>query len=266
MAKFVQPRVFLVGATGFQYQGLDEYLSASANRGFKDYLNAASEAGIVPGAQLCSMAAKVCYASLTLGHNDNVSRIRDIEANLKQVLSSGHGSVLEHFNLTFVAHNVSRVFTHELVRHRVGAAYSQTSGRYVRADSIGFVLPPDLEPVNEEVAEFLLHTEQVYNDLCRKLNVNAIADKDEQKRVTSALRRILPNGQSNDIVFTYNIRTLRHTIQARTSRHAEWEIRKVFEAVYKAVKHYTPLLVSDAKEEMVRDALEITGMRIQPYD
>lgn len=265
MAEFVTPEVYLVGAT-LPTAELQEYLLASDNADFAWQLEAAKKAGVDPGLMLCSFAGKVCYASLSLGKNDNISRVRDIESNIRNIIATGHGSVLEHCNLTFIARNVSRVFTHELVRHRVGAAYSQTSGRYVRTDSIGFVLPPELEPVRDEVARHLRDTERVYRELCDRLDVAAMKDKDEQKRVTSALRRILPNGQSNEIVFTYNLRTLRHVIQLRTSRSAEWEIRRVFEQVYLAVKERMPLLVEDAREELVGGSLEIAGMRTQPYE
>jgi len=50
----------------------------------------------------------------------------------ENLLRSAHGSVLEHAGYSFALRNVSRVFTHELVRHRAGSAFSQESLRYVR--------------------------------------------------------------------------------------------------------------------------------------
>ena len=38
-------------------------------------------------------------------------------------------------------HNVSRVATHELVRHRAGVAVSQESLRFVRLDDLPFWFP-----------------------------------------------------------------------------------------------------------------------------
>jgi thymidylate synthase (FAD) len=63
---------------------------------------------------------------------------------LGNLLASLHGSVLEHASDTFAFHNVSRVFTHELVRHRAGSAFSQESLRYVRLAEIGFRVPEAL--------------------------------------------------------------------------------------------------------------------------
>ena len=42
---------------------------------------------------------------------------------------------------SFVLHNVSRVVTHELVRHRPGTAVSQESLRFVRLTDIPFWFP-----------------------------------------------------------------------------------------------------------------------------
>jgi thymidylate synthase (FAD) len=75
----------------------------------------------------------MCYRSWEPGLNPNVSRVRTDSAQyLGNVVRSQHGSVLEHANFTFVLHNVSRVLTHELIRHRAGSAFSQESLRYVR--------------------------------------------------------------------------------------------------------------------------------------
>jgi thymidylate synthase (FAD) len=54
----------------------------------------------------------------------------------------GHGSVFEHASIVFQVAGVSRSLTHELIRHRVGTAYSQESQRYVDAKDIRFVVPP----------------------------------------------------------------------------------------------------------------------------
>ncbi len=55
---------------------------------------------------------------------------------------------------------VLRVFTHELVRHRAGSAFSQESLRYVRLTDIGFRVPPALEPVREQVLSIVEQLEE----------------------------------------------------------------------------------------------------------
>jgi thymidylate synthase (FAD) len=159
------------------------------------------------------------------------------------------------------------VYTHELVRHRTGTAFSQTSGRYVRGDSVDIVFDPILEPVREEALELQKLIEERYAVMVAKMGLYAPGlDFAFKKKATSALRRFLPNGQSNEIGFSVNLRSLRHLIMLRTGRHAEWEIRDVFGQVYRLVKAKYPTIFADADEAEVDGLLEVTGMRMQPYE
>ena len=56
---------------------------------------------------------------------------KQLNAVLKEVLKMGHTSVIEHTSFTFAISDVSRVLTHQLVRHRI-ASYAQQSERYNR--------------------------------------------------------------------------------------------------------------------------------------
>jgi len=266
MSKLVTPKVYFVGHTEVNIEEIRRYLTDSKNEDFLISIAAAKKEDISNAEILCSMFAKMCYKSLTLGQNKNVSRIRDIKDNLLGCFKTGHGSIFEHINFNFIAADCSRVFTHELIRHRPGMAYSQNSGRYIRVDEIDLVFDPILEPVKEDIKEILEYLENKYKALEDKLDINNIKDFDTKKKITSALRRIAPNGQTNEIAFTANLRSLRHLIMVRTSRHAEWEIRNVFEQVYFIMKEKYPLMFADAKEEIVEGIIEVSGMKMQPYE
>ena len=286
MGKLVQPETYFVGATGINFAGLTEYLLASGNDDFLDSITAAREAGLSEGEILVSFYAKLCYASLSVGHNKNISRVRDIPDNLRACWDQGHGSVWEHCQINFVVRNCSRVFTHELIRHRAGArmegggddtdvvlrafeheaAFSQTSGRYVRGDEVDIVFDPILEPVQDDIVRLQSMIESHYAAMVRTLGLDKMTDFAKKKKLTSALRRMLPNGQSNEIGFSCNLRAIRHTVQLRTSRHAEWEIRLVFGQVYRLLKDKYPLLFHGAREEEVDGLLEVSGMKMQPYE
>ena len=259
MGQLVQPKTYWIGCTGILEAGFEEYLRDSGN---EEFLETRRESGLSDGEVLTSFYAKLCYKSLTVGQNANVSKIRNIKDNLIGVVNSGHGSVFEHVVLNFVVRNCSRVFTHELVRHRVGTAFSQTSGRYVRGDSIDIVFDPILEPVREYVEELQAQIEESYNEMVEVMELDTMSDFDEKKKITSALRRLLPNGQSNEIGFSVNLRALRHTIQMRTSRHAEWEIRLVFGQIYDLVREKYPLLFHGMSAEIVRGLIEVTGDKL----
>ena len=168
------------------------------------------------------------------------------------------GSVFEHCFLNFTTNNCSRIYTHELVRHRAGTAFSQTSGRYVRTDTLYFVHDPILDPVLDDIKEALQFVEYKYTLIEEKLGINDIKDFGQKKKLTSAMRRILPNGQANEIGFSVNLRALRHTITMRTSEHAEWEIRVIFNQIFDLISKNYPAILHDAKTEIKDGLREIT--------
>lgn len=244
--KYVEPKTYLVGSTEVNLTGLIDYLNESGNELFLNTFREAQEEGISTGEILCSFYAKLCYKSLTLGRNTNVTKIRDVESNLMGCFNSGHGSVFEHCLLNFITMDCSRVFTHELVRHRVGSAYSQTSGRYVAIDDIDFIVDPLLiEDVDcdRAIQDHLIATEKLASFLRSKLIDDEKDGFDKKKKVTSAIRRIAPNGQSNEIGWSMNIRSIRHTLKLRVSPHSEWEINRVFSDVYDIIKSKYPLIL-----------------------
>lgn len=265
---FVEPKVYHVGYTCIDLDGMCDYLRDTGNQSFIADMHEAKKAGLSDGEILTSFMAKICYASLSEGHNLNLTGTRSIEGNLRGTLAQGHGSVFEHAVLNFVATNVSRVFTHELVRHRAGTAFSQTSGRYVRTEQLKMVNDPILAEygilADDEEEELRCDIETVMANMSRRIDA-LNADMATKKKLTSAARRWAPNGQANEIGFSVNLRALRHTIMMRTSRHAEWEIRNVFAQVYRIVKEKYPLLLSDAREEEVDGLVEVSGMKMQPY-
>jgi len=266
MGRIVQPKVYFVGYTEMNDSEVLRYLKDSGNDDFWQSVIEARNAKLTNAEILCSIFAKLCYKSLTLGKNSNVSRIRDISDNIKGCFDVGHGSIFEHVGFNFIIADCSRVFTHELVRHRAGTAFSQNSGRYVRLDEIDIVVDPILEPVIDDIKDIQKYLEQKYAEMAEKLNFNNLQNFKIKKKLTSALRRIAPNGQANEIGFSVNLRSLRHTIMLRTNRDAEWEIRYIFQEIYKLLKNSYPLIFHGAVEQVVDGIIEVSGMRMQPYE
>lgn len=300
MGKLVSPRVFLIGYPAVDRDALAAYLDYTGQADFLETFDAAVAAGISPGEALCSFYAKLCYKSLVRGKNANVTRVRDVRANLENAYDSGHGSVFEHANLNFVVTNCSRIYTHEQVRHRVGVAYSQTSGRYCRLDSIDLVWDPILDGCEGLVSEAVERIETtVYLLECRtglrrppedhpdagahdclsdsvpgfpperahlKWVPSDTLDFDRKKRLTSAIRRIAPNGQSNEMGMSLNIRAIRQTIQVRTAAAAEREIREIFSQVYYLIKNRFPTIFHGARTRPFDGLPVVYGMKTQPYE
>ena len=73
----------------------------------------------------------------------------------------------------------------------------------------------------------------------------------DKKKMTSALRRISPNGIAHEIGWGANIRQLRHMIKLRTHESSEWEIRYVFNEVADILCNKFPLMMYGLKKEMV---------------
>lgn len=210
--------------------------------------------------KLSELAGRRCYKSFKPGLNPNVSKVRtDSESYLKNVLKSKHGSVLEHSNITFAFENISRVVTHELVRHRAGASYSQESLRYVRLTELNMYFPNIFSQFGTEKEErakklfmdTIVHLENVQKEFMNIFGEEMDKNFDIKKKLTSSFRRLAPIGLATGIVATFNIRADRHVIAMRTSRHAEEEIRMVANQMMDICERECPVLVSDFEREMV---------------
>ncbi len=240
------PSVFLIARPSIDVTAMRAYLEDVGGESWLD-MRLAEPDEPNQGELLAEFAGRICYRSWEPGLNANVTRIRtDREAYFANVLQSFHGSVLEHANYSFAFRQVSRVFTHELVRHRAGSAFSQESLRYVRLTEIGFRVPPSLEPVRDQVISLVEQLEEFQRSAAESLGL----DDDGvpfavKKEITSALRRLAPIGLSTDILWTANVRTLRHVIEMRTAPGAEEELRSVFDQVAVAMLAEAPLLFQD---------------------
>jgi thymidylate synthase (FAD) len=246
----VKPQVFLVARTQPLRPGMEDYLSAVAGA---DWLDQGDGRRDDPQ-DLAEFAGRLCYRSWIPGLNRNVSKVRTDQADyLRNILASHHGSVLEHVTYSFVFHNVSRVLTHELVRHRAGTAISQESMRYVRLTDIPFWFPgwaqEDLEFMRV-AQDTLARLEWFQNWMASHFGLDDEGVPfSEKKAKTSFMRRFAPEGVATGIMWTANIRTLRHVIEARTAPGAEEEIRLVFGKVAELMKNECPALFSDFTEQ-----------------
>jgi thymidylate synthase (FAD) len=240
-----EPQVELICRPSVDLDALERYLKTV---GGDSWLAMRKEQGELNNGQLLVEAAgRACYRSWTEGLNPNVTRIRKEQAEyFINILRSGHGSVLEHANYTFVLWDVSRVMTHELVRHRAGSAFSQESLRFVRLNDIGFRIPESLEPMRERIVHIVETLEEFQIAAAEEFGLDEEGIPFHQKKeITSAMRRLAPEGLSTMIIWTANVRTLRHTIAARTDPGAEEELRLVFNKIGTIMKQEAPLLFGD---------------------
>jgi thymidylate synthase (FAD) len=237
----VEPKVFLIGETVLNNPGLDAML--------RHY--GASHWGTDAGSDsevLIEIMGRLCYRSFSEELNPNLTKVRDgNQPYLANILKSGHGSVLEHATLNFVFCDVSRVFTHELVRHRAGTAMSQESLRFVRLEDLKAWFPAcitESESAMTVAAHVFQTCELAQKQLAELFEIDTLKFS-EKKKLTSAMRRMAPMGLATNIGWSANIRAVRHVLEMRTHPSAEIEIRKVFSEVGKLCKLRYPNLFQD---------------------
>ncbi len=248
--KKVEPEVYFVSQSKLNNHNFEDYLNDIGNP------NWAPDHTVSDGENLVEAAGRMCYRSWQPYDpdkpdctNPNVTKVREgNEEYLGNILDVGHGSILEHVNMTFICRNISRVFTHELVRHRAGCAYSQESLRYVRLTDLSFWFPPEVEE-NRQAKELFEDTvrylEQVQTKLAAIYDIDNMKNFNKKKQLTSMFRRLAPIGLSTSILFTANIRAMRHMISMRTAPSAEVEMRVVFNKIAEVCKRQYPNFFQD---------------------
>ncbi len=165
---------------------------------------------------------------------------KKVEKLIKVLKQLGHESVFEHASFTFAIEGISRVCTHQLVRHRL-ASYTQQSQRYVSLKNPKFIVPESI--VNSEYMEKVEELLDKASTLYRKMVENGIRKEDA--------RFVLPQGIETKIIVTMNARELRHFFKLRCAKDAQWEIRKLAIEMLKNVYEVAPLLFEDLYQEFV---------------
>lgn len=183
---------------------------------------------ITPNAdKLIERAGRVCYRSSPGGVGT--------ASFIQKLIKRGHLSVLEHASATFAISRVSRVFSHQNVRHRL-ASYSQESMRYVDVGDNMFIVPKTIENNKEALSAWLKLTPLIKNAYKHFLDLG-IPKEDA--------RFILPIATSTKLVTTMNFRSWRHFIEVRNTKEAQWEIRGVAEQILKILHKEYPCAFLD---------------------
>jgi thymidylate synthase (FAD) len=239
-----KPHTNVSGLAGF-LEGFDPEL------GFPAYVE--DSTGLPDSSQLAKTAGQLCYASFGPRRTTN----ENAAAYFERLTSAGHGSVLEHASFSFLLYGISRSVTHELVRHRAGTGFSQVSQRYVSGAVLRFVERPEYQSDEglhrlfeervdgaaagyEAMAERLLERQEAGAGL-----LSAEYRTDARKKVQQTARSLLPNETEAPMVFTGNVRALRHIVEMRADEHAESEIRALALRLFACLATADPILFGD---------------------
>lgn len=259
----LKPRVYMLAYTTLCNDDVEEFLKdANVTWGsYEEHLKPADEPTFPGGHLLPELAGRVCYMSFG-------SRAgRKTEDYLRHIIEVGHGSVLEHSNVTLLFTGVSRSLTHELVRHRAGFGYSQLSQRYVPSEEAECVIPPrflqddDIDSVRG-VLDGFAESLSIYSELTDRLSARMettypeLSKTDRRKAAREAARCVLPNSTETKIVVTANLRAWRHFLTMRASGAADAEIRRLaVHYVYPTLMTYAPYVFGDFEVKHKADGM-----------
>lgn len=184
---------------------------------------------------------RVCYKS-----EDRISE-GTAETFIKNILSRGHESVIEHESIT-VRVICDRGVTHEIVRHRI-ASYSQESTRYCNYSKDKF----GNQITCIDIATGFHYDFAQENDR-KKYEVWQEAMQDAEKHYFQMLelgakpqeaRSILPNSLKTELVMTMNLREWRHFMKLRLAPNAHPQIQELAGIILKDFIEKFPVFFED---------------------
>ncbi|MCG3108727.1 Flavin-dependent thymidylate synthase [Metallosphaera sp. J1] len=177
------------------------------------------------GERVVAIAAKMSRSRHGWDHHVDMPQ-EEVETWIRDSIIHGYWSVLEHSVYTFSVEGISRVASHQLVRHRI-ASYTQMSHRFAKPKDEFYrpVVPPSFK----DSSAF----EKVYQEYLHALE-SGVPEEDA--------RYVLPNGVNTNLVVTMNARELYNFFGLRLCSRAQWEIRAVAWLMLDEVKKVHPLL------------------------
>lgn len=141
-------------------------------------------------------------------------------------------ALMDHVVYMFEIEDVSRVTTHQLVRHRV-ASYDQESQRFSAATKEGVVTPPSIQSNEAAYKAYDEALKAVYSAY-EKMVAAGVPKEDA--------RYILPTAIKTKLVMTISARSLMHVVWQRMALQAQWEIRELATTLLNLAREATPEL------------------------
>lgn len=158
-----------------------------------------------------------------------------------------HETVIEHSAVSFLF-RMSRIASHELVRHRL-TAITQQSTRYCESgkdDSVTFIRP--LDRPESDCGEYEVSKEEVVMPSWVAVAIAPILGyrgEMEDGRKREYARYLLPHCIEVWLQMTANFREWQHIIRLRTNKAAAPEMRLLLGQVKERLAEVSPVLVKD---------------------
>jgi thymidylate synthase (FAD) len=185
------------------------------------------------------VAFRTAYSALTPAEivaridEERITRQAMLEF-IEKRLETGHASPLEQVWFEFAISGVSRAFSHQFVRHRVGISFEQQSQRYVAFKEGVF---PYTMPESVRAKGFAERMEQAFTDLGRLYQEMLDAGIPAEDA-----RFLIPGAAQTNFKITVNFQALLHICDLRLCTRAQWEFRKVASLMRAEVNRLFPEL------------------------
>ena len=180
-----------------------------------------------------------------------------------------HESVAEHINLTYFVKDVSREVVIEWNRHRIGLATSQKSTRYTIEDVIDTWVDYNEARISlqrsdeynlyqdyyNKVASSIVHLDEDLIDITTKYmyDMLSVYNSEEplrkgltggaKKKQNDRVKRMLPESWLLEGVWTFNLRSLKHFVELRSSGSAYYGIQEVVDTILEQTPHKYRILI-----------------------
>lgn len=243
-------RLLVVGRPSFDRNALERFLEGEG-------LSWRNSANATDAENLIEVAGRLCYLSFGWRQSPKTNR-----EYIRHLIVHEHDSVLEHAAWSFVLTGVSRGFSHQFVRHRVGFAFSQMSQQYVDQRSGTAIMP---EAVRGSVAaerhwlDSIERSREDYRELLSLLEgeESDLPPRERLRLVRSAARSLLPEGTETKLLFTANARALRHFLATRGDIEGDEEMRLVCARMLEELRTEAPAVFEDFYAEDLADGLPV---------
>ena len=152
---------------------------------------------------------------------------------IERRMKTEHTSPLEHVSFSFAISGVSRVFTHQFVRHRVGVSISQQSGRYT-------------DPIKTGVFEYVRPDTEYdwerdnFSDAIRTAVDHYVDIASEKTMTLEDARMMLPNCQATNMFVTINLAALLHMADIRMCLATQLEFRNIVGLMRREIIKFFP--------------------------
>ena len=170
------------------------------------------------------LAYRTAYSSLTpmqINRRIEDGRIshEQMEEFIERRLQTGHASPLEQVWFEMGISGVSRAFSHQFVRHRIGISFEQQSQRYVKFKDASFpyTIPQSVKKAGKE--EVMEAAFEKLGELYQEMLDAGVPAEDA--------RFLLPNATSTNFKIVVNFQELLHICDLRLCTRAQWEFRRV---------------------------------------